>query len=80
MESGFTALGGVLPVNTSGGSLSQGEATGASAIAQVCEVAWQLRGLADARQVTGARVGLALSTAPDGGGSAHVGLAILAMT
>lgn len=78
-DSGFTALGGVLPVNPSGGSLSQGEATGASAIAQLCELAWQLRGLADARQVPGARVGLALSTAPDGGGAAHVGLAILAM-
>ncbi|UGS36956.1 hypothetical protein DSM104329_03368 [Capillimicrobium parvum] len=61
VESAFTALGGVLPVNTSGGLLSQGEAIGASGIAQVCEIAWQLRGEAGRRQVSGARVGLALS-------------------
>jgi acetyl-CoA acetyltransferase len=77
VDSGFTALGGVLPVNTSGGSISQGEATGVSAIAQICELVWQLRGEAAERQVPDARVGLALSTAPDGDGAAHVGLAIL---
>jgi acetyl-CoA acetyltransferase len=67
VESGFTRLGGVLPVNTSGGLLSQGEALGASGIAQACEIAWQLRGEAGRRQVSGARVGLALSArrAPD---------------
>lgn len=67
VESGFTALGGVLPVNTSGGLLAQGEAVGASGIAQICEIAWQLRGEAGCRQVSGARVGLALSErrAPD---------------
>jgi acetyl-CoA acetyltransferase len=61
VESGFTALGGVLPVNTSGGLLSQGDATGASGLAQVCELAWQLRGKAGSRQVAGASAGLALS-------------------
>src|SRR5690606_20724277 len=61
VESGFTALGGVLPVNPSGGLLAQGEAVGASGIAQICEIAWQLRGEAGRRQVSGARVGLALS-------------------
>ncbi|MCW3012975.1 MAG: thiolase [Solirubrobacterales bacterium] len=61
VESGFTALGGVLPVNTSGGLLSQGDATGASGLAQVCELSWQLRGKAGLRQVAGASAGLALS-------------------
>ena len=48
-------------MNTSGGLLSSGDAVGASGIAQVCEIAWQLRGAAGRRQVSGARVGLALS-------------------
>jgi acetyl-CoA acetyltransferase len=62
VDSGFTALGGVLPVNTSGGALAQGEAAGAAGIAQLCELAWQLRGEAGRRQVPGARVGLALAS------------------
>jgi acetyl-CoA acyltransferase len=62
VDSGFTALGGVLPVNTSGGALAQGEAVGAAGIAQLCELAWQLRGEAGRRQVAGARIGLALAS------------------
>jgi acetyl-CoA acetyltransferase len=62
VESGFTALGGVLPVNASGGPLAQGHAAGANAVAQLCELAWQLRGEADGHQVPGARVGIALRT------------------
>ena len=73
VHSGFTMLGGVLPVNTSGGALAQGDAACAGALAQVCELTWQLRGEAGRRQVAGARVGLALATSPGG----HVGLAIL---
>jgi acetyl-CoA acetyltransferase len=61
IDSGFTALGGVLPVNTSGGLLWHGELPSSSALAQVCQLAWQLRGEAGARQVEGARVGLAQS-------------------
>jgi acetyl-CoA acetyltransferase len=76
VDSGFTALGGVLPVNTSGGSLAQGDAPGAAAVAQVCELTWQLRGEAGRRQVPGARAALALGTAPDTA-AAHVGVAIL---
>lgn len=67
VDSGFTALGGVLPVNTSGGALAQGEATGAAAIAQLCELAWQVRGEAGRRQVPGAHVGLALASALEKG-------------
>jgi acetyl-CoA acetyltransferase len=59
LAEGATALGGRLPVNVSGGLLSKGEPLGASAIAQVIELVHQLRGDAGARQVAGARVGLA---------------------
>ena len=44
----------------SGGLLSKGEPLGASALGQVVELYWQLRGAAGPRQVAGgARVGLA---------------------
>jgi len=46
-------------VNPSGGLLSKGEPLGASALGQVVECTWQLRGAAGARQVEGARVALA---------------------
>jgi len=48
-----------LIVNPSGGLLSKGEPLGASALGQVVELVHQVRGEAGARQVTGARVGLA---------------------
>jgi len=51
--------GGRLPVNVSGGLLSRGEPLGASALAQVVELADQLRERSGTRQVDGARVGLA---------------------
>ena len=57
-ESGTTALGGRLPVNTSGGLLSRGHPIAASGLAQVAEIVWQLRGEARERQVDGARAGL----------------------
>ena len=59
IDDGTTALGGALPVNASGGLLSKGEPLGASAIAQVVELADQVRGRAGTRQVHGARTGLA---------------------
>jgi acetyl-CoA acetyltransferase len=58
IEEGRTAMGGALPVNPSGGLLSKGEPVGASSLAQVAELYWQLRGEAGARQVPGARVAL----------------------
>jgi acetyl-CoA acetyltransferase len=64
VESGFTALGGVLPVNPSGGSLSQGWAQGSGGILQLVELSLQLRDRAERRQVPGARVGLALAGGP----------------
>lgn len=56
---GVTALGGKIPVNPSGGLLAKGHPVGASGVAQVVEIVWQLRGAAGKRQVQNARVGLA---------------------
>jgi len=57
-EEGVTALGGDLPVNTSGGLKACGHPVGATGIKQVCEVVMQLRGQAGKRQVDGARIGM----------------------
>ncbi len=59
IEEGTTALGGLVPVNPSGGLLARGHPVGASGVAQAVEIAWQLRGEAGDRQVPGCRVGLA---------------------
>jgi acetyl-CoA acetyltransferase len=56
--SGATALGGPTPVNPSGGLLSRGHPLGATGLAQVAEIVWQLRGEGGGRQVDGARLGL----------------------
>ncbi|MEU6950344.1 lipid-transfer protein [Streptomyces sp. NPDC046316] len=72
VREGATALGGRVPVNTSGGLGSFGEAVPAQAIAQVCELTWQLRGAAGDRQVAGARVGITANQGLFGHGSAVV--------
>jgi acetyl-CoA acetyltransferase len=59
VAAGHTRLGGRIPVNTSGGLLRKGHPIGATGIAQIVELTEQLRGCAGARQVPGARVGLA---------------------
>ncbi|MGD9713877.1 MAG: thiolase family protein [Thermomicrobiales bacterium] len=58
-ESGATALGGSIPINVSGGLLSRGHPVAATGVAQVVEIATQLRGRAGARQVDNAKVGVA---------------------
>ncbi len=58
IDDGVTTLKGRLPVNTSGGLLSKGHPVGATGVAQICEVFWQLRGEAGKRQVANAKVGL----------------------
>ncbi|MEW2418336.1 lipid-transfer protein [Streptomyces sp. NPDC046866] len=72
VREGATALGGRIPVNTSGGLASFGEAVPAQAIAQVCELTWQLRGTAGPRQVPGARAGITANQGLFGHGSAVV--------
>ena len=69
LHEGATTIGGRVPVNPSGGLACFGEAVPAQAIAQVCEVAWQLRGQAGDRQVDGARVGLTINQGLFGHGS-----------
>ena len=58
IRSGQTALGGSLPVNTSGGLLARGHPIGATGLAQIVEAVAQLRGTAGGRQVPGARLAL----------------------
>ena len=65
-------LGGRIPVNPRGGLACFGEAIPAQAIAQVCEVTWQLRGQAGDRQVEGARVGITANQGLFGHGSSVI--------
>ena len=69
IRDGSTALGGRIPVNPSGGLLAKGHPLGATGVAQMVEIAWQLEGRAKDRQVEGARIGLTQCT---GGGIAGV--------
>ncbi len=65
IDSGKSALDGVMPINTSGGLLSRGHPVGASGLAQIFELVTQMRGNADKRQVP-KKVKIAL--AENGGG------------
>lgn len=59
IDAGHWDLGGALPINPSGGLLSKGHPLGATGVAQVCELTWQLRGESGVRQVNDPKVGLA---------------------
>jgi acetyl-CoA acetyltransferase len=72
LRSGATRIGGRIPVNASGGLASFGEAVPAQALAQVCELVWQLRGAAGERQVKNARVGITANQGLFGHGSAVI--------
>jgi acetyl-CoA acetyltransferase len=72
LRDGDTAVGGRIPVNPSGGLSCFGEAIPAQAIAQVCELVWQLRGQAEGRQVEGARVGVTANQGLFGHGSSVI--------
>lgn len=72
LRSGATTVGGRIPVNASGGLACFGEAIPAQAIAQVCELTWQLRGQAGDRQVEGARVGITANQGLFGNGSSVI--------
>lgn len=69
LRKGETRIGGRVAVNPSGGLLAKGHPLGATGVAQVVEIVWQLQGRADGRQVDGAKIGLAQCT---GGGIAGV--------
>ena len=66
LDEGRTERDGDIPVSVSGGLLSKGEPTGASALGQIFEVTLQLRGDAGPRQIPGARVGLCHVTGAGG--------------
>ena len=72
LRDGDTAIGGRLPINPSGGLGAFGEAVPAQALAQVCELTWQLRGAAGARQVDRAAVGITVNQGLFGHGSSVI--------
>ena len=78
--SGDTAIGGPgVTVNPSGGLVARGHPLGATGIAQVVEIVSHLRGRAGARQVQGARLGLAVNTGGVVDGDAgYVGITAIA--
>jgi len=59
IDEGETTIGGRIPVAPSGGLLSKGHPLGATGVANIVEIVWHLREQAGARQVEGAKVGLA---------------------
>jgi acetyl-CoA acetyltransferase len=62
LEDGRTHLEGKLPINPSGGLKARGHPVGASGLAQIVEIAYQLRGEAgEGRQLERVEIGLAQS-------------------
>jgi len=55
LRDGVTALDGKFPINPSGGLKARGHPVGATGVAQIVEMTWQLRGEADRRQVKNAQ-------------------------
>ncbi|MDY0006725.1 MAG: lipid-transfer protein, partial [Spongiibacteraceae bacterium] len=72
VRDGVTRIGGRVPVNASGGLACFGEAVPAQALAQVCELTWQLRGQAKGRQVANAKVGITANQGLFGHGSSVI--------
>jgi acetyl-CoA C-acetyltransferase len=64
--------GGQIVVNPSGGLLSKGHPLGATGLAQIAELTWQLRGHAGQRQVNGARTGLQQNAGLGSAGFVHI--------
>lgn len=58
IDEGKTRIDGDIPVNPSGGLAARGHPVGATGLAQIAEIVWQLRGEAGKRQVANPRVGL----------------------
>lgn len=58
VESGATALGGKIPINTSGGLIAKGHPIGATGLSMINELVTQLRGEAGERQVKNAEFAL----------------------
>ncbi len=72
-QEGETAIGGRIPINTSGGLKGKGHTVGATGIAQAVEIVQQLRGEAGKRQVKGAEIGMTHNVGGSGGtGVVHI--------
>lgn len=72
VEGGLGDMQSELPINPSGGALSSNP-IGATSLVRIAEVALQVTGEADARQVAGARIGLAQCS----GGSIQFGTVVI---
>jgi acetyl-CoA C-acetyltransferase len=59
-------------VNPSGGLLAKGHPLGATGLAQLTELTWQLRGEAGSRQVEGARIALQHNGGLGSAGFVHI--------
>ena len=73
-QEGHTSLTGARPINTSGGLKSKGHPVGATGVAQICDVALQIRGEAGERQIARHDLGLTQNL---GGSGATAVVAIL---
>jgi acetyl-CoA C-acetyltransferase len=61
VEEGRTRIDGDLPINPSGGLKARGHPVGATGVAQMLELVWQLRDEAGDRQVEGAATGFSIN-------------------
>ncbi len=64
---GMTAIGGQIPINTSGGLKACGHPVGATGVKQAVEITLQLRQEAGKRQIDGAEIGLTHNVGGSGG-------------
>ena len=72
VASGQNTYGGSTVVNPSGGLLAKGHPLGATGLAQLTELTWQLRGEAGSRQVDGARIALQHNGGLGSAGFVHI--------
>ena len=69
---GKNTYGGQIVINPSGGLLAKGHPLGATGLAQITELTWQLRGEAGKRQVEGARIALQHNGGLGSAGFVHI--------
>ena len=72
VATGQASYGGKVVVNPSGGLLAKGHPLGATGLAQITELTWQLRGEAGSRQVDGARIALQHNGGLGSAGFVHI--------
>jgi len=72
VKDGYFDITGKMPANTDGGLMGRGHPTGATGLAQIIELFFQLRGEAGPRQVPNAKIGFSSCTAGGPNGLCHV--------